>query len=235
MNLITKKKDFNMNDIKIVVQPGIHRQCQLASVAKDIMRHFTTSPPKEYKPIREIFRNHGLHPQFLSQEEMDFLFSKLKQAKYPYRKKVRTLCSKRFGRIVSKKTKVQLFNQLKNIVSKQSNLTEEEKEEFFSFINTEIQHIKHKRVLLKKDREKKKVEGEEFSDIVYDMLTSEPMTADDILEELNDESFSRQKIYARLSKYVQRGLVIKHILKINGNKRIAYTRKDFDELPELEL
>lgn len=139
--------------------------------------------------------------------------------------------------MTDKRTKVQLFNALKDIVI----ATEvDNRDEFIQFIDNELAILDKRKATAKARQAKKKAEGDELTKIVYNALTDEPMTNTDIIEKINDEAVTAAKVTARLTKLINQGMVEKQILKIDGKKRTAYIRigyaqEPLEEGPELDL
>ena len=139
--------------------------------------------------------------------------------------------------MTDKRTKVQLFNALKDIVI----ATEvDNQDEFIQFIDNELAILDKRKATAKARQAKKRAEGDELTKIVYNALTDKPKTNTDIIEEINDEAVTAAKVTARLTKLINQGLVEKQILKIDGKKRTAYVRigyaqEPLEEGPELDL
>lgn len=130
---------------------------------------------------------------------------------------------------MEKKTKVVYFTELKDIVT--NALGTEAAGEYLDFIDRELGALEKRRANQKAREDKRKAENDEMARAILDMLTDEPATNADILEEINDPEATPAKITARLSKLAREGLVAKETIKVDGKKRVAYTRIGYTELP----
>ena len=130
---------------------------------------------------------------------------------------------------MEKKTKVVYFTELKDIVT--NALGAEAADEYLDFIDRELGALEKRRANQKAREDRRKAENDEMARAILDMLTDEPATNADILEEINDPEATPAKITARLSKLAREGLVAKETIKVDGKKRVAYTRIGYNELP----
>ena len=130
---------------------------------------------------------------------------------------------------VKGKTKVVFLTELKDIVT--NALGNEKAGEYLTFLDNELEQIKRKRETQKKKQEQRKIENDEIARAILDMLTDEPVTNTDILEEINDPEVSPAKVTSRLSKLAREGLVAKETVRLNGRRRVVYTRIGYTDLP----
>lgn len=126
--------------------------------------------------------------------------------------------------MADKKTKKELFTELKEIVSA-AQLDEDKEIMYLDFIDRQIASIDKRAETAKARAEEKKVASDALTDAIYDLITDEPKTVEDIVGEIDDEEVTRNKVTARLGKLVKSGLVKKETVKIEGvGRRMVYTR-----------
>lgn len=122
-----------------------------------------------------------------------------------------------------KKTKAMYFAELREMV--EENWTEDkDKDELLGFIDNELAILEKRKAAASERAAKKRAESDALTDKIYEALGDEPMTIDAILEAVADEDVTRNKVTARLSKLVKAEKVAKESIKIDGNKRMAYSR-----------
>lgn len=124
-----------------------------------------------------------------------------------------------------KMTKAMYFAKLREMV--EENWTEDkDKDELLGFIDNELAILEKRKAAASERAAKKRAESDALTDKIYEALGDEPMTIDEILEAVaeGDESITRNKVTARLSKLVKAEKVAKESIKIDGNKRMAYSR-----------
>lgn len=117
---------------------------------------------------------------------------------------------------MEKKTKVVYFTELKDIVT--NALGTEAAGEYLDFIDRELGALEKRRANQKVREDRRKAENDEMARAILDMLTDEPATNADILEEINDPEATPAKITARLSKLAREGLVAKETVKVDGKR-----------------
>ena len=61
-----------------------------------------------------------------------------------------------------------------------------------------------------------------MSDAILAQIGEELVTVDDIVAALDDEAVTRNKVTARLGKLVKAGTIVKEVVRVDGNKRMAY-------------
>ena len=126
--------------------------------------------------------------------------------------------------MADKKTKKEFFTELKEIVMA-AQLDEEKEVMYLDFIDKQIASIDKRAETAKARAEEKKVASDALTDAIYDLVTDEPKTVEDIVGEIDDEEVTRNKVTARLGKLVKSGLVKKETVKIEGvGRRMVYTR-----------
>lgn len=130
----------------------------------------------------------------------------------------------------NKKTKTDLFLELKALVE---NDNPANKDELTDFIDKEIETLEKRKVAAKERAEKKKAESDALTDEIFALVTDEVKTVEEILEGLDgDEDVTRNKVTARLGKLVKAGLVAKENVKVDGNRRMAYRRATEEDAVE---
>lgn len=68
------------------------------------------------------------------------------------------------------------------------------------FVEHEVELLDNKAAAAAKRAAAKKVEGDALREKIYDVLTDEPMTINEIVKALNDEDISAQMVTARLTQ-----------------------------------
>ena len=126
--------------------------------------------------------------------------------------------------MADKKTKKELFTELKEIVSA-AQLDEDRETMYLDFIDRQIASIDKRAEKAKARAEEKKVASDALTDAIYDLVTDEPKTVEDLVGEIDDEEVTRNKVTSRLGRLVKSGLVNKETVKIEGiGRRMVYTR-----------
>ena len=125
---------------------------------------------------------------------------------------------------------------IQNIISgkyREIVLNDAECEDMLAFIDNEMELLEKRKASAAKRAEKKKQESDALTDRIYALLDEDLITVDEILEELDDEEVTRNKVTARLGKLVKAGKVEKETVKVDGNRRMAYCLADkVDETEE---
>lgn len=119
-------------------------------------------------------------------------------------------------------TKAEYFAEIKNIVI--ANVEDQaQRDEYVEFIDKQIEVLANRKEAAAKRAEKKRAESDALTDKIYGIITDEPISIDEILEAINDEEVTRNKVTARLGKLVREGKVAKTAVKVEGNKRMVYS------------
>lgn len=121
-----------------------------------------------------------------------------------------------------KKTKVMYFAELKDMVMEAENIENELRDELVNFIDKQVETIEKRKVAAAARAEKKKAEADALTDEIFALMTEEFMTADEIVDALDNEDVTRNKVTARLSKLINAGKVVKETIKVEGKKKMAY-------------
>jgi peptide methionine sulfoxide reductase MsrA len=130
-------------------------------------------------------------------------------------------------------TKEMRYERLVEIVEA-AGIEEEERAEMVEFIEKEIAALVNKREKAKERAAQKKTEGDELREVVYAVLTQELQTAEEILEKIDGEGVTKQKVVARLGQLVKAEKAHKEQVKVEGRKIMAY-RLEVPELVEYRL
>ena len=121
-----------------------------------------------------------------------------------------------------KKTKVMYFAELKDMVMEAEEITDELKDELVDFIDKQVETIEKRKVAAAARAEKKRAEADALTDEIFALMTEDFMTADEIVDMLDDETITRNKVTARLAKLIKAEKVVKETIKIDGKRRMAY-------------
>ena len=121
-----------------------------------------------------------------------------------------------------KKTKVMYFTELKDMVMEAEEVTNELKDELVDFIDKQIETIEKRKVAAAARAEKKKAEADALTDEIFALMTEDFMTADEIVDMLDDETITRNKVTARLAKLINAEKVVKENIKVDGKRKMAY-------------
>ena len=117
-----------------------------------------------------------------------------------------------------KKTKVMYFAELKDMVMEAEEVTDE----LVDFIDKQIETIEKRKVAAAARAEKKRAEADALTDEIFALMTEDFMTADEIVDMLDDETITRNKVTARLAKLIKAEKVVKETIKIDGKRKMAY-------------
>ena len=120
-----------------------------------------------------------------------------------------------------KKTKAMYFAELRTIVE---GAEVENQDALLEFIDKQVEALEKRKVAAAERAEKKKAESDALTDAIYAEIGEEPITVDEIVVALDDEEVTRNKVTARLGKLFKAGLIEKEMVKVDGNKRMAYHR-----------
>lgn len=121
-----------------------------------------------------------------------------------------------------KKTKVMYFTELRDMVMEAEEITDELKDELVDFIDKQVETIEKRKVAAAARAEKKRAEADALTDEIFALMTEDFMTADEIVDMLDDETITRNKVTARLAKLIKAEKVVKETIKIDGKRKMAY-------------
>ena len=117
-----------------------------------------------------------------------------------------------------KMTKRDSFVEIKDV------LTQAGENELAEVMAHEIELLDRKAEKNKERAAARKVAGDELRDMISSILTDDLQTADEIVEQINDEEVSKSKVIARLTQLVNLGEAVKEETKVEAGKRMAYKR-----------
>lgn len=121
-----------------------------------------------------------------------------------------------------KKTKVMYFAELKDMVMEAENIENELRDELVNFIDKQVETIEKRKVAAAARAERKKAEADALTDEIFALMTEEFMTADEIVDALDNEDVTRNKVTARLAKLIKENKVVKETIKVDKKKKMAY-------------
>ena len=121
--------------------------------------------------------------------------------------------------MTEKMTKKDYFNELVALA------TGAGRTDLVDFCNTQIEQLDKKAEKAKQTAAKKK-EEDPYIDVVFNALTSELATVDEIVNIIGDEDFTVGKARARLKKLVDAGTIVKDTVKVDKRKLTAYRLVD---------
>ena len=130
---------------------------------------------------------------------------------------------------MEKMTKAMYFEIIKDIVK---GLSEEVFPEgvgandVLDFIDRQVELLDKRAAASKARAAKKKAESDELTEAIYEIIAEageDFIGVDDIVDAINDEEVTRNKVTARVGKLVKTGRVEKEQMKFeDGKKRMAY-------------
>lgn len=133
-----------------------------------------------------------------------------------------------------KKTKAMYFAELRDLVV--AAVDEEElQDEYLDFIDKQIEALDKRKVAAAARAQKKRAESDDLTDAIFEQITEDLATVDEIVLKLDIEGVTRSKVTARLGKLVKAGSVIKEFVRVDGKKKTAYrlpTDEDAAEVSE---
>ena len=125
---------------------------------------------------------------------------------------------------VKKVTKKEYFGALRALVEDMDGVGDYTVDEVLEFIDAQVAQIDKKNAKAKEAAAKKRAESDELTDKIYDLITDEAQTADEITAAVGDEEVTKSKVVSRLSKLVDAGKVVKEAIKKDGSasKKMTY-------------
>ena len=99
-----------------------------------------------------------------------------------------------------------------------------EKEDVLAFVVKQKEALDHKNEMARKRAAKKREAGDAMKEQILGMLTEEPMTINDILAEIGDETVTSAKVVARVSQLVRDNAAEKCVVKRDGRKLVGYVK-----------
>ena len=112
-----------------------------------------------------------------------------------------------------KRTQKDMYAELLNILEEYEGV-----DHLVDFINKKIEQIDAKAEKAKSKAAEKKAEADELQNVIADILTDEFVTIPEILNQIEGDEISTQKISARLKKLVDAGVAEKSEIKVAGGE-----------------
>lgn len=134
--------------------------------------------------------------------------------------------------MADKKTKAMYFAELREMVIAAVE-DQEQQDELVEFIDKQLETLEKRKVSAANRAAKKREESDTMTEQISAQIGDELKTVDEIVEAIDDETVTRNKVTARLGKLVKAGTIVKEAVKVNGNKRMAYRLATVDD-PSIE-
>lgn len=121
-------------------------------------------------------------------------------------------------------TKVDLFNGLKALVNASTELDEESKATYLEGLDKELASLEKRKESAQKRAAAKKEESDALTEEILTVVKNavDVVLVDDIVNALEDDTVTRNKVTARLGKLVNRGDIVKEIVKVEGSRKMGY-------------
>ena len=97
----------------------------------------------------------------------------------------------------------------------------ENEDEILGFIDKEVAVLDARAEKAKERAAKKREESDELRQAIFEVLTDEGQTVADIVDKLDREDITRQKIVARLTQLIKDGKVQKDTAKTEDKKKVT--------------
>lgn len=110
-------------------------------------------------------------------------------------------------------------------------------DDVLDFIDRQVALLDKRAAASKERAAKKRAASDELTELIYTMIfeADDYITADEIVEKIDDEEVTKNKVTARVSKLVKAGRVAKEQVKLeDGKKRMAYRIAEEGEDVEAE-
>ena len=110
-------------------------------------------------------------------------------------------------------------------------------DDVLDFIDRQVALLDKRAAASKERAAKKRAASDELTELIYTMIfeAEDYITADEIVEKIDDEEVTKNKVTARVSKLVKAGRVAKEQVKLeDGKKRMAYRVAEEGEDAEAE-
>lgn len=122
-------------------------------------------------------------------------------------------------------TKFDMFTDLKAIVAASVEIDEELKITYEEMLDKELASLEKRKESAQKRAAAKKEESDALTNEILTVIknaTDDVILVDDIVEALDNEEVTRQKVTARLGKLVNAGAVTKETVKVEGARKMGY-------------
>ena len=97
----------------------------------------------------------------------------------------------------------------------------ENEDEILGFIDKEVAVLDARAEKAKERAAKKREESDELRQAIFEVLTDEGQTVADIVDKLDREDITRQKVVARLTQLIKDGKVQKDTAKTEDKKKVT--------------
>lgn len=118
-------------------------------------------------------------------------------------------------------TKKEKFDVIANVFAT-VDVDTEVRDEILAFCENEVAALDRRNAKAKETAAKKRTESDALKDTIEGMLSEEPITVNDILDRLGDETLTPAKIVARMTQLVKVGKANKTNVKVDGRKLVGY-------------
>ena len=112
-----------------------------------------------------------------------------------------------------KRTEKAMYAEIITILEEYENV-----DDLIALMNKKINQIETKAQKAKEKAAEKKAEADELQNVIADILTDEFVTIPEILNQIEGDEISAQKISARLKKLVDAGVAEKSEIKVAGGE-----------------
>ena len=121
-------------------------------------------------------------------------------------------------------TKFDMFTDLKAIVAASVEIDEELKIAYEEMLDKELASLEKRKESAQKRAAAKKEESDALTDEILAVVknAADVILVDDIVEALDNEEVTRQKVTARLGKLVNAGVITKETVKVEGARKMGY-------------
>ena len=121
-------------------------------------------------------------------------------------------------------TKFDMFTDLKAIVAASVEIDEELKVAYEEMLDKELASLEKRKESAQKRAAAKKEESDALTDEILAVVknATDVILVDDIVEALDNEEITRQKVTARLGKLVNVGAITKETVKVEGARKMGY-------------
>lgn len=125
---------------------------------------------------------------------------------------------------MEKRTKVENFAMIRDIILDAAFDDETLRDELVEFVDKQVEMLEKRKEAAQARAAKKREESDELTDAIFGVITGDLMTVDEILAQFdeNDEEITRNKVTARLGKLVKSGKIVKEAMRVDGKKKMAY-------------
>ena len=122
-------------------------------------------------------------------------------------------------------TKKEVFNAVINMVNENEikMVGDVPAETVVETLTKAIEQLDKKAAKAAETRAKKAAESDELVETIFNLITDEPQTGDDITAKIDIEGITVAKVRARLTKLEKAGIAVKTDVKVDGKSKKAYT------------